>query len=383
MLVAGVVSGTSVDAIDVALVKIAGEAFSLSLEVIGFHAIEFPTGIRDEVLAVSDATVETSRISQLHFLTGRLLGEAVLEACERSGVPVDALDMVGSHGQTIYHQGERAQLGGFSVSSTLQIGSPALIARVLRCPVVSDFRGADIAAGGQGAPLVPFFDYAFLRHSTVNRVALNIGGIANLTAIPAGQGPESVIACDTGPGNMVVDQLVESITDGEECFDRDGRLAASGTPYEALLEELLRDPYFERVPPKSTGREAYGVDFVRRFLSQRLSPESMVATAAQFTARTVVQAIERFVLPRMPVDELVVAGGGWKNPSIMAPIRDGLPGTAVMPSEHFGVSGDEKEAAAFAVLAYETYHGRTSNLPSATGADSSVVLGSITPAPSP
>ncbi len=378
MLVAGVLSGTSVDAIDVALVKVSGEAFSMSIDLVGSHEIEFPAGVRDELLAVSDATTETSRISQVHFLAGRLFGEAVLEACSRSGVPADALDLVGSHGQTIYHQGERELLCELPVSSTLQVGSPAMIARVLGCPVVSDFRAADIAAGGQGAPLVPYFDYVLLHHPTINRVALNIGGIANLSAIPAGRGPESVIAFDTGPGNMVVDQVVSFITNGKESFDRDGQLAAGGSPDEGLLADLLRHPYLERVPPKSTGRETFGTEFVRSLIERGLSPNAMVSTAAEFTARTVVSAIQRFVRSRMPVDEVVVAGGGWKNPSIMRSIRDGLPFADVKSIEHFGVGCDVKEAVAFAVLAYETYHGRPSSLPSATGADEPVVLGNIT-----
>ncbi len=382
MLVAGVISGTSVDAIDVALVEISGEAYSVEVDLIAFHEVEFPAGFRDEVLAVSDATVETSRISQIHFLTGRLFGEAVIEVCERSGIPVDALDLAGSHGQTIYHQGSHELLCGFPVNSTLQMGSPAPMARILRCPVVSDFRSADMAAGGQGAPLVPYFDYLLLHHPTINRVALNVGGIANVTAIPAGAGPESLIAFDTGPGNMVVDQLVERITDGMERFDRDGRLATAGTADQALLEDLLRTPYFTRHPPKTTGREAFGVEFVQALLAKPISRESMVATAAELTARTVVDAIERYILPHMAVDELVVAGGGWKNPSIMGPIRDRLAGTVVKSIEEFGVGCDAKEAVAFGVLAYETYHGRPSNLPSATGADGPVILGSITPPPS-
>lgn len=382
MLVAGVMTGTSVDGIDVALVRIGGEGFDVSVDVLGSHEIGFPPGLREEVLAVSDATVATSRISQLHFLVGQLLGEAVLEACSRSGLAVGDLDLVGSHGQTVYHQADRADVCGFPVRSTLQIGSPACIARAARAPVVSDFRSADLAAGGLGAPLVPFFDYLLLRDPAVSRTALNIGGIANLTAIPAGACAESVVAFDTGPGNMVIDQIVEVFTGGAERLDRDGRMAAAGTVDEDLLEGLMSDPFYLRPPPKSTGRERYGSDFVRRLLSRGLTPESTVATAAELTARTIVSAINRFVVPRMPVDELIVAGGGWRNPAITDPIRNGLPGTEVKSVEDFGVTGDAKEAVAFAVLAYETYHGRPSNLPSATGAASRAVLGSITPSPS-
>ncbi len=377
MLVAGIMSGTSVDGIDIALVELRGKGFSLDVKLVGFHEIPFPDGVREEVLCVSDAVVATARISQLDFLLGQLFGEALLQACERSGVPARDLDLVGSHGQTIYHQADVAPLCGFQVSSTLQIGEPACIARAAGVPVVADFRPADIAAGGQGAPLVPFVDYVLFRHHTMNRVALNIGGIANLTAVPAGAGAESVLAFDTGPGNMVIDQLVASLTGGKERFDRDGRMAGRGEADEVLLAELLQDPYFSEPAPKSTGREHFGWEFAKRLLERELSPESLVATAAQLTARTILLAIERLVRPVMPVDELVVSGGGWRNPAIVQPLRDGLPATRIRPSDDFGIGSDAKEAVAFAVLAYETFHGRPANLPSATGADGPVILGKI------
>lgn len=374
-------SGTSVDGIDVALVDIEGAGLDLKLEVVAFHEVPFPSGVRDEVLSVSDAVVATSRVSQLHHLLGRLFGSAVVEACERSGIRASKVGLVGSHGQTIYHQADSSPLCGFEVCSTLQIGEPALIASATTAPVVSDFRTADIAAGGHGAPLVPFADYLLFRDSRLNRVALNIGGIANLTAIPAGADPASVIAFDTGPGNMIIDGLVESITGGRERFDRDGRLAGAGAVDESVLEDLLEDPYFGLPAPKSTGRERFGEFFAKGLLERGLRPETAVATATQLTVRSILSGIERFVAPLMPVDELVVGGGGWRNPQIIEPIRSGLPNTCVRPTDDFGVSSDAKEAVAFAVLAYETFHGRPSNLPSATGASRPVVLGNITPRP--
>lgn len=379
MLVAGLMSGTSVDAIDVALVEIRGEGFSLEVDLVGFHQIPFPPGVREEVLGTSDAIVATSRISQLNFLLGRLFGQAVIEACEHAGVSAQALDLVGSHGQTIYHQADPAGLFGFRVSSTMQIGEPACIARVVGKPVVADFRPADIAAGGHGAPLVPFADFLLFRHPTINRVALNIGGIANLTAIPAGSGPEAVFAFDTGPGNMVIDQLVEHFSDGARRFDRDGRIAARGVVDEALLESLLEDPYYAQPPPKSTGRERFGGGFAKSLQGRGIAHESLVATAAQLTARSILLAIERFVRPAMPVDELVVSGGGWRNPTIVQPIRAGLPHTRVRSTDEYGIDSDAKEAIAFAVLAFETIHGRPANLPSATGADRPTILGKIVP----
>ena len=381
MLVAGVMSGTSVDGIDVALVEIRGSDLSAAVKVAGFHEIPFPDGVRDEVLAVSDAVVATSRVSQLHFLLGRMFGEAVIEACERSRISSSEVDLVGCHGQTIYHQALPEPLHGHDVSSTLQIGEPACIARATGAPVVSDFRTADIAAGGQGAPLVPFVDCLLLRDPQINRVALNIGGIANLTVVPAGAGIGSVFAFDTGPGNMVIDELVSETTGGDERLDRDGRLAMSGTADERVLEELLADPYYMLLPPKSTGRERFGRFFSSDLLGRGLRPENAVATATQLTVRTILAAIDRFVAPLMPVDELVVSGGGWHNPQIMGPIGEGLPRTRVRPTDDFGIGSAAKEAVAFAVLAYETYHGRPSNIPAATGASQPVVLGNLTPGP--
>lgn len=377
MLVAGIMSGTSVDGIDIALVELRGSGLALDVKLVGSHEMPYPEGVREEVLSVSDTVVATARISQLNFLLGQLFGEALLEACERSGIPLRDLDLVGSHGQTIYHQANPEPLCGFQVSSTLQIGEPSCIARTAGVPVVADFRPADIVAGGHGAPLVPFADYLLFRHHAINRIALNIGGIANLTAIPAGAVSEAVTAFDTGPGNMVIDQLVESLTRGSQKFDRDGRMAAQGQVDEAVLAELLQDPYFSQPAPKSTGRERFGWEFAKRLVERGLSPESLVATATQLTVRTILLAIERLVRPVMPVDEVIVSGGGWRNPAIIQPLREGLPATRIRSSDDFGIGSDAKEAVAFAVLAYETFHGRPANLPAATGADGPVLLGKI------
>lgn len=379
MLVAGIMSGTSVDGIDVALVEIDGEGQSITIEVVGFEAIEFPDGVRDEVLEVTSSETSCGRISQLNFLLGRVFADALATACKRLGVPLGRLELVGSHGQTIYHQAEPHLVRGLPVSSTMQVGEPAYIARVAGAPVVSNFRAADVVAGGHGAPLVPFADYILFRDADVNRVTLNIGGIANLTAIPAGAGPERLIAFDTGPGNMVSDYLVEALTSGAERYDRGGRMAAQGDLDEDLLAELLDDPYYRAPAPKSTGRERYGAEFSASLLKRGLPPEVLVASAAQLTARTILLGIDRLVRPVMAVDELIVSGGGWHNPAIVGPLRDGLPHTQVRSTDDFGIGSDAKEAVAFAILAYEAFHHRPANLPSATGADRPVVLGSITP----
>ena len=379
MLVAGIMSGTSVDAIDIAFVEIHGGGGGIDVEVVGFQEIPFADGVRKEVLEACDGMASAARISQLNILLGDLFAGALRRAGELTGVSLKNLELVGSHGQTIYHQGLPTDLCGFRVTSSLQIGEPACIARAVGVPVVADFRTADIAAGGQGAPLVPYVDFLLFRHETMNRVALNIGGIANLTAIPAGRDSAAVFAFDTGPGNMVIDGLVEGITEGRERFDRNGGVAMQGEADEDLLAELLGDPYYERPAPKSTGRDEFGSAFARRLLASALSPESQVATATQLTVRTILMGLERLVLPRMPVDELIVSGGGWHNPAIMKPLREGLPGTRVTSTDEFGIAGDAKEAVAFAVLAYETVNGRPGNLISATGASRPAILGSITP----
>lgn len=377
MLVAGIMSGTSVDGIDVALVELSGEAAALRCRLVSYHEIPFPDPVRDEVLAVSDAVVATSRISQLDFLLGELFGQAVIEACDRAAVAVSQLGLVGSHGQTIYHQGERERWHGFEIASTLQIGEAACIARACGVPVVSDFRPSDIAAGGIGAPLVPYVDYLLFRSAVTSRVVLNIGGIANVSALPAGQDARAVVAFDTGPGNMVMDQLIAHFTDGEQRYDCDGRMALSGHADEAFVDELLADPWYALPAPKSSGREHYGKRFAKRILDRGLAPADAMATAADLTARSILLGLERWVRPVMPVEQLLVSGGGWRNPAIMEPLRDALTETRVGPTDDLGVPAGAKEAIAFAVLAYESYHGRPGNLPSATGADRPAVLGKI------
>ena len=379
VLVAGIMSGTSVDAIDVAFVEIDGSGCGIDFEVVGFQEIPFPDGVRKEVLEACDGLASAARISQLNILLGDLFASALRRAGELTGVSLKNLELVGSHGQTIYHQALPTDLCGFPVASSLQIGEPACIARAVGVPVVADFRTADIAAGGQGAPLVPYVDFLLFRHETLNRVALNIGGIANLTVIPAGRDSAAVFAFDTGPGNMVIDGLVEGMTEGRERFDRNGAIAMQGETDEDLLAELLSDPYYERPAPKSTGRDQFGSAFAQTFLASALSPQSQVATATQLTVRTILMGLQRLVLPRMPVDELIVSGGGWHNPAIMKPLRENLSSTRVTSTDEFGVAGDAKEAVAFAVLAHETVNGRPGNLISATGASRPAILGSITP----
>ncbi len=344
-------SGTSLDGIDVAVVEVAGRR----VETVGFLATPYPKGVREAILALDSAAA----ISRWNFRLAELYARAVLRAVVRWG----AVDLIGCHGQTIYHEGGR---------HTLQIGEPAVLAERTGVPVVSGFRARDIAAGGQGAPLVPFVDYLLFRHPRRTRVALNIGGIANVTVIPAGAAPEQVTAFDTGPGNMVIDALAREMG---HPFDRGGRIAASGRVDRALLSDLLSDPYYRRRGPKSAGREQYGAEFVSRLKATGLPLRDLIATATVLTASAVAIAI----CGAGPAD-LIVSGGGAHNREIMAHLAALLPQMSLATSADFGVDVDAKEAVAFAVLAHQTWRRRPSNLPSATGARRAVVLGSITPA---
>jgi anhydro-N-acetylmuramic acid kinase len=372
MRVAGVMSGTSLDGIDVAIVDIAGRRAKLE----SFCTVPYPAKVRQAILAVSNCNTHTREIARLHFLLGEMYAEAVLETCRRCGLRQPLL--IACHGQTIYHEGAPAPFLGRKLASTLQIGDASVIAERTGIPVVSDFRPRDIAAGGQGAPLVPYVDYLLLRHARRGRVALNIGGIANITHIPVGAKPEQVAAFDTGPGNMVIDALAAAYSNGRLRFDRGGRLAERGKVSRPLLKRLLSDPYYRRRPPKTAGREQYGREFVAALIGTGLPMLDLITTATALTAVTIAEAILRFA-PE-PVDDVIVSGGGAHNQRIMDHLMALLPDSAVATSSEFGIDIDAKEAIAFAILGYQTWNGRPGNLPSATGAKRPVVLGKITPA---
>jgi len=367
MRVAGIMSGTSLDGIDVAVVDI-----GRSIRPVAFRTSPYPKAVREAILAVSNAPCHTAEISRLNFLLPELYHEQLL----RTGVPLSGIRLIGCHGQTIFHEGKPAAVCGKRVASTLQIGDGAVLAERTGIPVVSNFRTRDMAAGGQGAPLVPFLDYRLFRHRRRRRVALNLGGIANITVIPAGADISAVTAFDTGPANMVIDQLVARFTRGKAAFDRGGRIAARGHIHLDLLAEWMKAPYYEAPPPKSAGREQYGAAFVDRIAASGLRFEDLIATATAFTVATVVRGIE---LAGPAPDDLIVGGGGVHNAQIMGQLAAQLPATRVTTSSEFGIDSDAKEAVAFALLAYETWHGRPANVPSATGAGRRVVLGQISP----
>lgn len=391
MIVAGVMSGTSADGINVALVRIADSrpsATSISgkrahprhmLRLIGQSEYSYPAKVRAAVLTAMNASrASVADLARLDSLLGQLYADAVLATQQRFRTKAD---LVGCHGQTLYHQGVPQRFLGKQITTTWQTGEAAWIAARVGVPVVSDFRPADMATGGKGAPLVPYLDYLWFRDERVGRIAQNIGGIANLTAIAAGASSDRVLAFDTGPGNMVIDAVTQPLF--KRAFDDGGRIAATGEVIEPVLKSLLANPFFRAKPPKTAGREEFGRDFVREFirLCGRARKPDVVATATALTARSIADAINRFVLRKVKgsFQELILSGGGAKNATLVAMLKESLApsGIVVRFSDEFGLPSQAKEAIAFAVLAYETWHRRPSNIPSATGARRPAILGKI------
>jgi len=382
MLVLGMMSGTSADGIDVALARISGAPPKVQAKLLGNTPVKLPAALRMEILRVAEQQpITAGALSQLNFRLGELLASAVLTACRHFEMSPSKIDLLGSHGQTIFHEGRPIPYFGSPTASTLQIGEPSVIAALTGITTVGDFRPADIALGGQGAPLVPYADYLLYRHEKLGRVSLNLGGIANVTVLPRAAKPQQVLAFDTGPANMLIDALVSHFTRGRQRFDKNARLALEGRSFPALLDAFMTDPYLKLAPPKSTGREYYGHAYLKKILAigrhHRAKPNDLIRAATIFTALSVVDALNRFVLPKTKIQQLIVSGGGTHNPLILAQLSAALPGIEVLPSSRLGIPEDAKEAFAFALLAYETFHQRPSNLPSATGARGPAILGKI------
>jgi len=384
MIVAGVMSGTSADGINVALVQLSARGRDrLRHTLLAHEEYPFPAPVRRAILEMMNAELaRVADLARLNFLLGELYAEAVAKTARKHHVK---LDLVGCHGQTLYHQGMAQRFLGRKLAVTWQTGEGALIAARLSVPVVSDFRTADVAAGGKGAPLVPFLDYFLYRDRRLARIAQNIGGIANLTAIPAGASLHEVLAFDAGPGNMVIDAAMEELF-GKR-YDRDGKVAASGRVLDAVVRKLVRAPFFRQKPPRTAGREEFGREYARRFLQicRGASQADVVATATALTARSIADSVRRFVLPKFAGrrnradQQMIVSGGGSKNPTLMGMVRDEITpmGISVHFSDEFGLPAEAKEAVAFALLAHETWHRRPSNVPSATGAKRAAILGKI------
>jgi anhydro-N-acetylmuramic acid kinase len=392
MLVLGMMSGTSVDGIDVSLVRISGAPPNLQIKLLNHTAIPFQTAVRKEILRVAEQTpISSGELSQLHSRLGHIYADAALAACRKFRISPGKIDLIGNHGQTIFHQGVPVKFLGAKTASTLQIGEGAIIAARTGITTVSDFRPADLALGGNGAPLVPFADYALYRHPKLGRVSLNIGGIANITVIPAKAQPSQVFAFDTGPGNMLIDALVSHFTRGRQRFDKNAMFARRGQINQRLIKHLMKDPYLKLRPPKSTGREYFGAAYVKKLLSfgraHKIAPADILYTITYFTVASIADALRHFVIPKHKIHQLIVSGGGANSPLLMALLKVMLhtlnwPNPIeIMPSSALGVLTDAKESLAFALLAYETFHQRPSNIPSATGARGPAILGKISYAP--
>lgn len=376
MIVAGVMSGTSADGIDVALVRVMGRGLRTRFELLAHKAFPYPANIREAVLAAMNAKqANVADLSRLNFLLAELYSAAILRTEKMAKLKSE---LVGCHGQTLYHQGNVAPFLGRKIAATWQTGEGSVIAARVGVPVVSDFRPADMAAGGKGAPLVPFLDYILYRHARRGRILQNIGGIGNLTAIPAAATPDQVIAFDTGPGNMVMDALAEKLF-GKRC-DLNGKIAARGIPDDAAIREVLRSAFFRQKPPRTAGREQFGREFVAWLVHRcgRAPKEDLLATATALTARSIARSIELIGKPGK-FHDFFVSGGGAKNPTLMRMITEALAQMKlrVQTTDQQGLPGEAKEAVAFAVLAYQTWHRAPSNIPSATGASCPAILGKV------
>ena len=374
-------SGTSADGIDAVLATISGSGRSLRAKVVAHHHQKFPPAFRSKVLHVC-LHGHVAEICELNFALGERFAQAALAVIRKAGMKPAQIVAIGSHGQTIHH------LPNAKYPSTLQIGEPCVIAERTGITTVGDFRVRDMAAGGQGAPLVPYTDWVLFTHDSRPRIIQNIGGIGNLTFLPPRAKLGDVRAFDTGPGNMVMDALVTTLSRGKLNYDRGGKWAASGRVSKKLLAQCMAHAYFRRNPPKTTGREEFGEMFLREFVARgrklRLSDADLIATATAFTAESIVDAYRRFVFPKikpatLPKLQIILGGGGAKNPTLVRMLFERIGVGELCAHEDFCMDSSAKEPLAFAIMANETLLDHSSNVPSVTGARRAVVLGKIVP----
>ena len=381
--VIGLMSGTSADGVDAALVEIRGHGLETQVELLAFTALPFSAEVRHRIFNLfQPETSHVDEICQMNFIIGEIFADAAISVVRHASLDINEIDLIGSHGQTVYHLPPQRDVQ--HIPSTLQIGEPAVIAHRTGIPTIADFRVADLAAGGQGAPLVPYVDFLLFRRSDRTIALQNIGGISNVTLIPASASVMDVLAADTGPGNMIIDAVMEITTHGEVTYDRGGSLAARGQPCELLIEEWLNHPFIRTTPPKTTGREVFGRKFARHAIEQagakKLSESDTVATVTEFTARTIFDYYNRFLFPHHAVDEIVVSGGGVHNVTLMQRLKTLFHSIRIQSIDAYGIPSDAKEAIAFAVLANEAVHGNPGNLPQSTGASQPKILGKFVPA---
>lgn len=384
-VVIGLMSGTSVDGIDAALVRISGRGTETKIDVVCFENYPYPEIIREKIFRLfNPETSAVDEICHMNFLLGELFAEAAIRVVKKAGMTLDQIDLIASHGQTIYHIPQHKYECGYYIRSTMQIGEAAVIAERTKVVTVSNFRSRDMAAGGQGAPLVPYTEYILYRKKDMSVGLQNIGGIANITVLPKNCSLSQVIAFDNGPGNMVIDGVVYALTEGHLTFDNDGNMAGKGKVHEGILSELLEDPYFMKKPPKTTGREYFGKSYTDRLLhmcrQKGMNPFDIVATATALTARSIADSYKKFIIAENGLDEVIIGGGGSYNSVLIRMLKNELQDHRinVITQEEMGYSSDAKEAVAFAVLGNEALWGNSNNVPTATGAGHSVILGDIT-----
>lgn len=380
--VIGLMAGTSVDGIDAALVKIDGNGLNTNAALIDYLSIPFTEKIRDKIFQLfKPETGTVDKICSMNFLLGELFAKAAIDVAEKAGFTMNQIDIIGSHGQTIYHIPKAVNDSGYSIKSTLQIGEPSIIAERTGVLTIADFRTRDIAAGGEGAPLVPYVDYLLYRQKGKTVGLQNIGGISNVTVLPKGSGINDIIAFDNGPGNMIIDEVMRRVTNGKENYDKNGSMAASGNVNIELLNELMKDQYLKKSYPKTTGREYFGSQYVDKLIkdsaSLSITNEDLVATVTAFTAKSIEESYRDFIMPRVGLDSVILGGGGSYNLTLVNMLRRFIPEVEIITQEDIGFSSDAKEAIAFAILANEVLSGNTNNVPSATGASKPVILGKI------
>lgn len=382
--VVGMMSGTSVDGVDAALVEISGTDSEPKVKLLAFENKPYPPQVREKIFSLfTPANATVDKVGYMNFLLGEIYAKSALSVIEKAGMKPEEIDVIGSHGQTIWHAPIPESPDGIPVAYTVQIGEGSVIAERTGILTVSDFRVADMAAGGQGAPLVPFSEYLLYRREKETILLQNIGGIGNMTVMPAGAKPRDVFAFDTGPGNMIIDAVISAVTGGEKTYDAGGETAAKGKVCNALLDILKEEPYYRQPLPKTTGREHFGVQYTEKILSwwkeNPIPVEDLLATVTDLTAYSIADAYEHYVLPKYRASEIIVGGGGSYNATLLRFMKERFAphGVAVRTQEDLGLSSDAKEAVAFALMADCCMRGRANTLPSVTGAEHPAVMGKI------
>ncbi|MGC8948416.1 MAG: anhydro-N-acetylmuramic acid kinase AnmK [Thermoprotei archaeon] len=380
--VIGLMSGTSADGIDAILVELNGSGLETKFKIINFLVEKYPDEIRNYIFKTFEKG-KVSDVSILNFVLGELFANACINLIKSSGLNMNDVDLIGSHGQTIFHMPIPINVGDMRIKSTLQIGEPAVIAERTNLPVVADFRVRDVAAGGHGAPIVSYVDYILFRDKTKTRLIQNIGGIANVTVVPKDATLDNVYGFDTGPGNMMIDAAVKILTKGKLTYDKNGNLAFSGRVQEKLLRQLMKHPYILTLPPKTTGREMFGENYTRRLIIKWLhngyTPEDIITTLTEFTVQSIIENYKHFIFPKHNVSEVILGGGGAYNKYIVSRLKEELKHIKISLHEDYGIQSKLKEALAISILANETLNGNTNNIPNVTGATRPVVMGKIIP----